>query len=138
MIHVNREALFANSVVLFAPGRFDVVIQESVTIPREFFLIKSETSFVWPDKFERKSIFLEGSTAGSEVAWHKGWIGGTILGGSNLGANVWHTEFKSGVEHAHAANRAGNRKYEMLFGNFWFFNRDWSGFRLRFFLHGGH
>ena len=136
MIHVNREALFANSVVLFAPGRFDVVIQESVTIPREFFLIKSETSFVWPDKFERKSIFLEGSTAGSEVAWHKRWVGCAILSGGNFGANIWHAEFESGIEHAHAANRAGDCKDEMFFRNFWFFNHDWSRFWLRLLFHG--
>lgn len=138
MVHVDGEALFANGVVLFAPGRFDIVIQESVTIPREFFLIKSETSFVWPDKFERKGVLLERSTASSEVTGHKGWIGGAILSSGDLGTNVWHAELKCGIEYAHAANRAGNRKDEMFFGNFWFFNHDWSGFWLRFFFHGGH
>ena len=71
LIHVNREPLFANGVVLFAPGWFDVVIQESIAIPREFFLVESETGLVWSDKFKRKSIFLEGSTAGGEVTWHE-------------------------------------------------------------------
>ena len=101
-------------------------------------MIKSETSFVWPDKFERKSIFLEGGTAGGEVTWYKGWIRGAILGSSNFGANVWHTEFKSGIEHAHATNRASDSKDEMFFGNFWFFNRDRSGFWLGFLFHGGY
>ena len=101
-------------------------------------MIKSETGLVWPDKFERKSIFLEGGTASSEVTWHKGWIRCTVLGGSNLGANVWHAEFKGGIEYTHAANRAGNRKDKMFFGNFWFFNRDWSGFLLGLLFYGGH
>ena len=101
-------------------------------------MIKSETSFVWSDKFERKSIFLEGSTTSGEVAWHKGWIRGAVLGGSNFGANVWYAEFKSGIKYAHAANRAGNRKDEMFLGNFRFFNHDWSRFWFGLLFHGGH
>lgn len=101
-------------------------------------MIKSETSFVWPDKFERKGVLLERSTAGGEVAWHKGWVRCTVLSGSNFGANIWHAEFERGIEYAHATNRAGDSKDEMFFGNFRFFNRDWSGFWFGFLFHGGH
>ena len=39
---------------------------------------------VWSDKFKSKSIFLERGTAGNKIAWHKRWIGSTVLGGSDL------------------------------------------------------
>ena len=101
-------------------------------------MIKSEMGLVWSDKFKRKSIFLERGTAGNKIAWHKRWIGSTVLGGSDLGANVWHAKFKSGIEYAHAANRAGNSKDEMFFRNLWFFNHDWGKLWFRLLFHGGH
>ena len=101
-------------------------------------MIKGETGLVWSDKFKRKSIFLERGTAGNKIAWYKRRIGGTVLGGSDLGANVWHAEFKGGIEYAHAANRADNSKDEMFFRNFWFLNHDWSRFWFGLLFHDRH
>lgn len=101
-------------------------------------MIKSETGLVWSDKFEGEGVLLERSAAGGKVAWYKRWVGCAILSGGNFGANIWHAEFESGIEHAHAANRAGDSKDEMFFGNFWFFNHDWSRFWLSLFFHGRH